>query len=106
MHVADLEAECIVFATEGLLLARDFIFDCGIRVEANVSRLIRKNRSTYSGPTIEVTIVSLNRNLLIQQSRHIIEHIICLPFLTKIVESTDSPLVDHRRQAGVLHEAA
>jgi hypothetical protein len=33
MNVADLEAECIVFATEGLLLADDFISDCGIRVE-------------------------------------------------------------------------
>jgi hypothetical protein len=32
MNVADLEAECIVFATEGLLLAHDFISDCGIRV--------------------------------------------------------------------------
>ena len=32
MNVADLEAECIVFATEGLLLAHDFISECGIRV--------------------------------------------------------------------------
>ena len=33
MNVADLEAECIVFATEGLLLAHDFISDCGIRAQ-------------------------------------------------------------------------
>jgi len=33
MYVADLEAECIVFATEGLLLAHDFISDCEIRVK-------------------------------------------------------------------------
>jgi hypothetical protein len=31
MYVANLEAECIVFAAEGLLLAHDFIADCGIR---------------------------------------------------------------------------
>ena len=33
MNVADLEAHCIVFATEGWLLAHDFISDCGIWVE-------------------------------------------------------------------------
>ena len=30
---ADLEAKCIVFATEGLLLAHDFISDCRTRVK-------------------------------------------------------------------------
>ena len=39
MNVADLEAECIVFGTEGLLLAHDFISDCGIRI--NVGQIIR-----------------------------------------------------------------
>jgi len=37
MNVADLEAHCIVFATEGWLLAHDFISDCGIRVELDDS---------------------------------------------------------------------
>ena len=32
MNVASLEAECIVFATEGWLLAHDFISDCGIGI--------------------------------------------------------------------------
>jgi hypothetical protein len=33
MNVAGLEAECIVFAAEGLLLAHDFTSGCGIRVQ-------------------------------------------------------------------------
>ena len=40
MNVADLEAECIVFATEGLLLAHDFISDCGIRDYGAMGRLL------------------------------------------------------------------
>jgi hypothetical protein len=30
------EAKCIIFAAQGLLIAHDFSFDCGIRVELKI----------------------------------------------------------------------
>ena len=44
MYVAGLETECIVFATEGLHLAHDFISYCGIRVQTEVTSNRRLNR--------------------------------------------------------------
>jgi hypothetical protein len=37
MNITHLEAECIVFAAEGLLLPHDFISDDGIRVQSEIS---------------------------------------------------------------------